>query len=245
METKEFEKIKKKFALNNSYFKNRRPQDPATPLECLWYLNQHGELPYKEDLHKDWAYECFIEYQKRAGVVNDQYFTPPHVARDMVSVYFNHADINQDVTEPFCGYGQIANALFEKRDANNSYVKYIGIDVSSELLAFNSKQRQGIVNLHTEDVLSISDGLVQNTNFISNPPYSVKILTEFLKKLSVWIAPKNVAVLLLPQGFIHKKTKAIQEAMSKFEVIVENRYDSKTFAHTRVLTEIVVLKLKK
>ena len=55
----------------------------------------------------------------------------------------------------------------------------------------------------------------------------------------------NIAVLLLPQGFIHKKTKAIQEAMSKFEVIVENRYDSKTFAHTRVLTEIVVLKLKK
>lgn len=244
MKNKEFEKIKKRFALNNSYFKNRRPQDPATPLECLMYLNQHGELPYKEEVHQNWAYECFIEYQKRAGVVNDQYFTPPHVARDMVEVFFRYANINQDITEPFCGYGQIASAFFANKDADNFCSLYQCIDISKELIDFHSMRMPELGNFYTEDVLSISDGLVQNTNFIANPPYSVKILTEFLKRLSIWIAPNYVAVLLLPQGFIHKKTKAIQEAMSKFDVIVENRYDSKTFAHTKVLTEIVVLKLK-
>ena len=244
METKEFEKIKKKFALNNSYFKNRRPQDPATPLECLKYFIQHNELPYKDGLEPNWEYKCFIEYQKRAGVVNDQYFTPPHVAQDMVSVFLKHADISQDITEPFCGYGQIANAFFANQDADDFCSLYQCIDISSELITFHSTQMPELGNFYKEDVLSVSDGLVQNTNFIANPPYSVKILTEFLKKLSVWIAPKNVAVLLLPQGFIHKKTKAIQESMSKFDVIIENRYDSKTFAHTKVLTEIVVLKLK-
>ena len=241
-----FEKIKKRFALSNSYFKNRRPQDPKNPLECLEYYQEYSELPYNSDIHENWIYDCFIEYQKRTPIVHEQFFTPPHVADDMVNVFLKHADIKHDVTEPFCGYGQITKCFFKKceEEKKDFCALYQCIDISDELIRCLKMQMPELDNIYTEDVLTLSDGLVQNSNFIANPPYSVKTLTNFIEKLSVCMNKENVAVLLLPQGFIHKKTKAIQEAMSKFDVVVENRYGGKTFAHTGVLTEILVLKIK-
>ncbi len=76
MFNQDFYPIKKKYALNNSYFKNKGPQDPSTPFEVLEYVKQHNELPYKEKIHDNWFYDCFVEYQKRNGVFNSQYFTP-------------------------------------------------------------------------------------------------------------------------------------------------------------------------
>jgi hypothetical protein len=243
METKKFEKIKKKFALNNSYFKNRRPQDPATPLECLEYLIQHNELPYKDGLEPNWEYKCFIEHQKRTGVVNDQYFTPPNVAKDMASVFFKYVqDPYCDILEPFCGYGQIWDAIENEIDY---FFRYIGFDIDKNLICFAEKTKGYMSKFFLQDFREYVKDETNAINVISNPPYELKLLTSFLFELPNILEDSNqIAVLLLPQGFIHKKTKAIQETMSKFEVIVENRYDSKTFAHTRVLTEIVVLKLK-
>lgn len=65
-----FEKLKKKFALNNSYFKNIRwvENAPQTPFEVYEYYKEHSELPYNAEPKEDWFYKCFVEYQKRAGV---------------------------------------------------------------------------------------------------------------------------------------------------------------------------------
>ena len=188
-------------------------------------------------------------------MVNDQYFTPPHVAEEMVSVFSKHANITWDmyVLDAFCGYSDFWWIFYQK---TIPYGYFLGFDIDQSLIDFAVEKnsflpdffpkflKQNYHDLNLADFNHTTRG--NGCNVISNPPYEVKLLTKFLSDLPIMLSNKNnIAVLLLPQGFIHKKTKAIQEAMSKFEVIVENRYDSKTFAHTRVLTEIVVLKLKK
>ncbi len=62
----------KKFALNNSYFKNRRPGDPDTLPEIVTHHKQHGELPFRYD-GDNWPYDTVCERQKRRGVVLCQF----------------------------------------------------------------------------------------------------------------------------------------------------------------------------
>ena len=66
-EIKQFDKVDKKYALNNSYFKNRKNSYPANPLEVAMYHEQHGTLPFDYS-GTDWLYETYIEYQKRNSV---------------------------------------------------------------------------------------------------------------------------------------------------------------------------------
>ncbi|MDB0602327.1 ParB/RepB/Spo0J family partition protein [Tenacibaculum maritimum] len=54
---KTFEKVSKKYALNNSYFKNRKTDYPANPLEVLDYWMQHNELPFDMGDESNWMYE--------------------------------------------------------------------------------------------------------------------------------------------------------------------------------------------
>lgn len=72
---KRFEKITKRYALANSYFKNRRLIWPYTLCEIHDYLQQHGELPFRYD-GDNWSYDALCERQKRRGVRLSQYLTP-------------------------------------------------------------------------------------------------------------------------------------------------------------------------
>ena len=72
---KRFEKIAKRYALANSYFKNRLLIWPDTLCEIHDYLQQHGELPFRYD-GDNWSYDALCERQKRRGVRLSQYLTP-------------------------------------------------------------------------------------------------------------------------------------------------------------------------
>ena len=77
---KRFEKIAKRYALANSYFKNRLLIWPDTLCEIHDYLQQHGELPFRYD-GDNWPYDALCERQKRRGVRLSQYLTPDATAR--------------------------------------------------------------------------------------------------------------------------------------------------------------------
>lgn len=275
-----FEEIKRKFAINNSYFKNRRPQDPSTPLECLEYLVEHGKLPYLtncmigDDIYAySWVYECFVEYQKRTAIKHEQFFTPIHVAEKMAEVFLKKTIYNNEkihVTEPFCGYGQITHEMMNRLGkffvdglqfkSECFFKEYSAFDIDDDLVDFadmfashyGKTRFDKLVDFYPEDFNDIKRGQITNTNVISNPPYNIELLTKFLTELRFWLKSydedesekENIAVLLLPVGFVEKQTKAIKEAVSYYNIEIVEKIPP-VFAHTKVHTEIVILTLKK
>ena len=69
---KAFEKITKRYALTNSYYKYRQIGWPDTLAEIYDYLQQHGELPFRYE-GDNWLYDAMCERQKRRGVYLSQY----------------------------------------------------------------------------------------------------------------------------------------------------------------------------
>ena len=57
----------KKYALSNSYFKNRKHDYPDTILDIVKYKQQFGDLPF-DCRDANWLYEAMIERQKRYGM---------------------------------------------------------------------------------------------------------------------------------------------------------------------------------
>ena len=235
-----FEKITRKnpYALNNSYFKNRLPTNPRTPLECLYYFKQHGELPF--DIGGDtehWIYECFVEYQKRAGVFGSQFFTPPATAERMAELAEEYFDIDYGfVLDACCGFGMLTKSLIKRGFRVN------GFDINKELLELYNEYTEclsEVRDINAYEFQGISD---QQFNIISNPPYEIKECTQFLKLLWDLLANGGTAILLLPKNFIDKdKPKALVEVLQNFNVI--HREDmQEDFARTGVKAEIVVLR---
>ena len=64
---KTFEKIAKRYALTNSYYKHRQMGWPDTLAEIYDYLQQHGELPFRYE-DDNWSYNALCERQRRKGV---------------------------------------------------------------------------------------------------------------------------------------------------------------------------------
>ncbi len=229
---KTFEKITKRYALNNSYFKNCRPQDPQTPYEVFLYQEQHGELPYKMELEEDWIQECFAEYQKRNTSYKfyEQYFTPQDTADTMASLVDKYAD-KVYVLDACCGYGALSKEVSKK-----GFI-VTGFDIDKELCKFYEE--------FVESEAKHCDFLEYNEKqdiVVSNPPYTIKTLTNFLNWLYNILNDDGIAILLIPKNFIDKeRPKATVEAISKFSVL--HREDMKEeFARTKVNAEIIVLK---
>lgn len=235
-----FEKIKKKYALNNSYFKLRNPQFPQTPEECFEYFKEHGELPFRYDEYGNceseyecdwWLYDCYIEYQKRVGVYNSQFFTPRKTAERMVELAHCYFGTYQ-VLDACCGFGSLTKALIYNE---NFEVRGLEID-------------HGLANLYKEwTICEVEEKAFQNfkgkeKNIISNPPYEILILTEFLEWLYETLTDDGTAILLIPKGFIDKeRPKKLVQILEKFQVV--DREDmQEEFARTKIRAEIVVLR---
>lgn len=234
-----FHKIvtKKRYALNNSYFKNRLPSMPATPLEVMHYFTQHGELPF--DMGSDtenWLYECYVEYQKRAGVYGSQFFTPPATAKRMAELadeYFNYEEGVPQVLDACCGFGMLTKPLLEKGFIVN------GFDLNKELLELYNEYT-GCIS-EQKDINSYLYDELPWKNIISNPPYEIKECTQFLKLIWDLLADYGIAILLLPKGFVDKdKPKALVEVLEKFNVVHREDMDEE-FARTKINAEIVVI----
>ena len=208
---------------------------PATPLEVMYYFNQHDELPF--DMGSDtenWLYECYVEYQKRAGVYRSQFFTPPATAKRMAELadeYFGKD--NPYVLDMCCGFGMLTEAVKEK-----GFIVE-GFDNNSEMLELYN-QFTGCTSFKADINGYSFDG--GRWNIISNPPYEIKECTQFLKLLwDMLIDDGGLAILLLPKGFVDKdKPKALVEVLEKFNVVHREDMDEE-FARTKINAEIVVL----
>lgn len=234
-----FEKItRKRFSLNNSYFKNRTDKMPATPLEVMYYFKQHNELPF--DMGSDtenWIYECFIEFQKRSGVYGSQFFTPPATAKRMTELadqYFQYKNEVPYILDACCGFGMLTKPLVEKGFIVN------GFDVNSGLLELYNEYT-GCISKQ-KDINSYLNEDSTWRHIISNPPYEIKESTQFFKLLLDLLSDHGTSILLLPKNFIDKdKPKALAEVLGQFEVI--HREDmEEDFARTKINAEIVVIK---
>ena len=234
-----FEKIKKKYALNNSYFKNRRPQDPSNPYEVLEYYAQHGELPYNNgEMNDDWFYDCFIEYQKRAGVYNSQFFTPTETAKEIAYRLSMYANTDEEILEPCCGFGQITKRLKEQ-----GFCRVTSFDNDKSMI-------EACENLYSS--CDLNDFCVGDYNndemdykypfIISNPPYEVKELTAFLEYVREKLYPEGIAVLLIPCRFLDKTRPArLVQVLNDF-AILERKPMEEDFARTGAKAEIVVIR---
>lgn len=233
-ETK-FEKVKKKYALNNSYFKNRNYGMPSNPYEVYQYFNQHSELPYADgELTDNWIYECFVEFQKRNGVYNSQFFTPENTAQEMVYRLQNYANVDDMILEPCCGFGQITRTL-----ANNGFEKVTAFDIDSKLVEIASDFIPGF-EIYEDDYMN-SQNERKYEFIISNPPYEVKGLTQFLEYSLTKLHTKGKAILLIPVVFLDKTRPAnLVKVLNDFSIL-ERIPMLEEFARTKTKAEIVVL----
>ncbi len=239
------ELVVKKYALNNSYFKNKRPNDPSTPFEVLEYRKIHNELPYNSEITDNWFYECFVEYQKRAGVYCSQFFTPPEIARRVAEVAFDYLKYDKNnitVLDACCGFGMITKELI-----NVGFKHIIAFDCDTQLTDackfFCGKNARVL----TEDFKKekVKNIIVKHTKYdavVSNPPYEVKELTDFLFFLEQALNIGGLAILLIPIGFVDKeRPKRLVTALNQFRVI-ERILMAEDFARTKAKAEIVVLR---
>jgi predicted RNA methylase len=240
---KQFPKVKKKFALNNSYFKNRLPDMPENPFEVLDYLLQHNELPYTDKYGNpnEWFYDCFVEYQKRAGVQNSQFFTPTATAERIAHTVHTYANFCEDVLEPCCGFGQITQQLFELGFENVS-----AFDNDEKMVSAAQKltiRKDEVDCFEVYDYTSDDHiHLARKYPFIvSNPPYGNKELTDFLEYVREKLDCKGIAVLLLPLGFLDKmRHSRLVQILNDFSIL-EREPMEEPFARTGTRAEIVVL----
>jgi len=239
---RQFQKVKKKFALNNSYFKNRLPDAPANPFEVLDYFNQHGELPYNNGtMTDDWFYDCFVEYQKRAGVRNSQFFTPTETAKQIAHTLSMYAHFDDDILEPCCGFGQITRQLIEVGFGNIWAFDNDSQMIDACRLLFQLPDDSDVFEVY--DYTS-DDHVHLERKFpfiVANPPYEAKELTNFLEYARENLDACGIAVLLLPCGFLDKTRPArLVQILNDFS-IVERIPMEESFARTGARAEIVVL----
>jgi SAM-dependent methyltransferase len=254
---KKFEKIeeKNKYSLNRSYFKNRLPNNPSTPLEVQQYYREHKELPYKNgEIKEDWLWECYAEYNKKKSIVHEQFFTPNNIAADMLEVFWTFKQANrnyyrnQRILEPCCGYGEITKEiLLDFQDGEDIDLFLFDIDpimIESNIL-YNDLENKEYVKYEKYDLTKEYkhiDQDCQGRDIICNPPYSKPLLAAFLEKCLEWMNVGNIAVLLVPYGFTQQRNKEIQKNLLEFSGIYhKNIYQGSEFGNTKIKTQIIVL----
>ncbi len=230
METKTFEKVRKQYALKNSYFKNQGySSNPQNPTQVMQYYKQHGELPFA--YHGDnWLYDCYNEYQKRNGVWHSQFFTPDTTANRMAELATKYFDKSIPVLDACCGFGQLTRALVKQG------FQAFGYDFSYDLVELYKEYTK--CDAQNIDFQSFK---TKYKNIMSNPPYEVPLLTEFLKCTYEILEDGGKLILLIPNGFVDKtKPKRTAEILLKYKFLYSEPM-KEDFVRTNIYAEIVVL----
>lgn len=221
---------RKKYALNNSYFKNHLPDMPHYPVEVVKYFKENNDLPF-EYSGENWVYEMFCEFQKRGGVQLEQFLTPDKTAKRMFDLLRNYNGIStSSVLEIGCGTGQITKHL-------EVYQSVKAIDIDKDMIEIC----QTLYN--ADNIEFIKSDYKEFTGkfdyIICNPPYSD--VPELLSCIDRNLADNGLAVVLLPaMTFKKERPKKLVELLSKFKVIQSEPMTEK-FERTGVNAEISVI----
>jgi SAM-dependent methyltransferase len=214
---------------------------PANPFEVLEYYKQHGELPYTNGEVTNWFYDCFVEYQKRAGVHNSQYFTPTKTAKDIAWMLKRYAHIDEVILEPCCGFGQITQQILKE-----GYKCVYAFDNDERMIeACESLFAPNNDHIFREYDYTTGDPLIHTNEgyyvIVSNPPYETKELTQFLEYVREKLIRGGHAILLIPCGFLDKTRPArLVQILNDFSIIEREPMEEK-FERTGTRAEIVVL----
>lgn len=220
----------KKYALRNSYFKNKSCDMPDTILEIAQYKNEKGELPF-EYSGNNWVYDAFCERQKRKGVYNSQFLTPDTTVDRMLHFAGKYFEDN-NVCDACCGTGQITKELLKDR------YNVTAFDIDYEMVELCKILYPNLL-VRQNDFRDVEGSYNQ---IISNPPYEVPVLTEFLQWIDNVQHVGGVSILLIPSGFVYKeRPKKLVEILQKFS-LVEFEPMRENFERTNCKADIVVLR---
>lgn len=210
--------VDKKYALNNSYFKNKKEEYPDTLLDIVKYHEQFHELPF-EYSGENWIYDTMLERQKRSGVKYCQYLTPDKIARQIVELTNNFIPENNKVLNACCGIGQIARYLLQ----NGLDVR--GFDIDSDMVEIckilypNGEFFQYKIDKDGNDLIR-EDQLNRLDLIVSNPPFQLNDLTVFLDWLSWALSFEGKAILMLPKDTFSKTdSKQLSPLIKRFRVL--------------------------
>ena len=222
----------KKYALNNSYFKNRRPDDPDTLPEIVTYIKQNGELPFRYD-GDNWSYDTVCERQKRRGVVGCQFLTPDRTAARMAELAVEYGDGVTMALDACCGTGQITKYLLSQGFEVSAFDIDIQItEVHNYLYPRCYAVPIDFKNLPAEGKWPL---------IVSNPPFERTIAQEFMQWLIDSLPSEGRAVLLLPKGYTKKTNPAGLVQLLLRMTVLHSEDMSESFAHTQTPCEIVVV----
>lgn len=219
----------KKFALNNSYFKNIRyqPKMPQTPIEIMRYRKEKWELPYNAEPTWERVYEMFCEYQKRNGVCMDQFLTPPKVAYQFAWVREKYWFRWARILEIWCGTWMITRYLIDAHVVEKD-PRMIEICKLQDIEATYWESSFDVTHQDCYDFV------------IWNPPYEPlqQVLAKTHELLKEWWR----GIMILPVWYFQKeRPKALVETLNKFTVEYVERSCAE-FDRTKIQTEIVVFR---
>lgn len=192
-----------------------------------------------EQKEENWFYECFIEYQKRASVIHQQFFTPPETADLMAYKMSMYANDTDTIIDACSGFGMLSNALIKQGFTRVRAFDY-NFDIVESFKMLYGDRYPAELEIYTSNFKNPE--VDESVDFIiSNPPYDVGDLTEFLGYVEKSLTFGGIAVLLIPSGFLDKtRPKNLVEVLNKF-AIKERMPMEEDFARTKIKAEIVVL----
>lgn len=222
----------KKFALNNSYFKNRKNGSPDTILEIVNYYKANNDLPFNYN-GNNWLYDACCERQKKRGVMLDQYLTPDVTAMRIATLAAEHMPEKGLVLDACCGTGQLTRHLLDKGYSIE------GFDIDPDMVEV-CKLMYGDARFYQMDYSEQTE-FRKYKLIVANPPYDIKKLQSFLEWISKSLTNDGKAILLIPVGFMDKeRPKALVEVIRKFNRLHTEPMEE-AFLWTSFKSEIVVL----
>lgn len=229
--------MKKRYSINNSYFKRAYSENlPVTLARIYEYLQNNDILPFEGvETRENWAYRAMIERQKRTGVNFSQFLTPDLTAQKIAELckeFFCGCDTestSESVLDACIGTAQLAKELINDFDV-------VGFDVCPDMQTYCNA-----IGIPTEKC-SFEDYTQTHKYIVSNPPYEKP--AEVFSFLDRVLVKNGVAVLLLPSNtFELKRPKSLIDLRAKFSLLyVENMQED--FVHTKIKATIFVITKK-
>jgi len=222
----------KKYALSNSYFKNRKHDYPDTILDIVKYKKQFGDLPF-DCRDVNWLYEAMIERQKHYGIQNNQYLTPEKTAAQIAELTNNFLPKDNLVLDACCGTGQLTKFLLFNK------LNVIGFDDDPDMVEI-CKLSYPQANFELYDFRDKESGRYYDL-IVSNPPHEQKDIISFFGWLSSALSDEGRAILLIPKDYMNKeRPKMLVEYIKRFDTL--HREDIlEPFYHTKNACEVCIV----